>query len=785
MANSKKTSRKRDKAKKLPQYTKEEIRFNDLFTNAVDQRGSSCFWGEGETDWEDRWDLQDKLAIMWFGEMNEDEGYNSNIKSPEIAGRIQSTMHKLSKVNLEFVVKPRNEASEFVAKVAQVMLNASFKNGNYKFRLREAFYDALRHGTAPVLVDFMNRTRKVRVAVTKEDQMTKEEKKNLKDKGEVPYREYIMIDKRDVVLIPKRIQEIYFDPNARNIHGDVDYASYYFDTVKIPYDRFKKIYKDKMGYKDIDKVRKAGELEDERFEDMTITPPADSEGDFVYLVKMWDFDNDRYMERANDIFIKECPLPYNHKKLNIVNLTPFKLPDQMYGISLVDFLLPIVNQIELLQNSINDYVTYTTNPILMVNSSDYNEFARHYKDARPGLMLPTRDVARNVAPLKYMPLSMDVFQALSSLQRDAVIASQQDPSQLGMVMKNATATANVINKEVTDAYVNFTLENFIESLNMIAYMVLSLQYQFLTYDDVYDTLNGNMEKETIKEPRVLRLDDMELDIDWDAQTINVVEKPGETSYMELKPEMFKNGEGRYITPFDLSIELSTESIEIMSKALKIQQSKENFAQLSQYMVDTSDPAKIAQHPMPLIDAVSFMDEYFETNGINRKHLINKKKQLSVDIENAMDQNRQMFNLDRPIPHPGESKEHIKVHEEFLNAVAKMRDKMQEEINAIVSQTGMPIDPMQYSTKYDQINRLQQVAQIAAEHIGIDMMPAYTSGEVAKQKASPMQRPEAGGMGGNTQMGGVGNMGGGNPPMPNPIGGAGMQGGPGQMGGLTG
>jgi hypothetical protein len=774
MANSKKTSQKQSKASKL---SKNELRFNELFTNAVDKRGNSCFWGSATSNWEDRWDLQDKLAIMWFDMKDQSDGYSANVKSPEIAGRLQSIMQRLAKVNLGFVVKHKREDAKFAAQVAQIMVNNAFTAGGYKYRLNEVFYDALRHGTAAMLVDFVVRKRKVQIPVTKEELMTAEEKKKLKENSELPYREYTMVDKRDVVVNPKRINELYFDPNARNIHGDDYYCSYYFDAVSVSHERFLKLYKNRRGYKDVDKVKKAGEKQDERYEDVTLEVPSDNEGDYVHIVKMWDYDNDRYMERANDVFIKECPLPYNHKKLNVVLLTPFKLPEQLYGISLIDLLLPVVTQIEQLQNAIHDYVSYTTNPVLMVEKSMYNEFARHYRSVQPGLLLPVSDTSRAVAPLKYSPLSMDVFQALSSLQRDAVIASQHDPSQLGVIMKNSTATANVINKEVTDAYVNFVLENFIEGLNTVAKMVLALQYQFLTEDEVIERLNGKMEKESTAEPRKLRLDNMEVDIDWDEKTVNLIDKPGAASFLELNSKLFET-EGGYITPDDLDVELTAESVEILSKALRIQQSKENFAQLAQYMVDPNDRQKVAAHPMPLINGVSFMEEHFEINSINKKHLLNRERQLSEDIKEAEEQNRAMVNLEKPIPEPGRSREHIKVHEQLISSVSVMIDNLKQGIQEAM-QNPMA---MQDTSSMEQLQKLSQVLQIAIDHIGIDASPVWTSPDQVQQQGISQQTP--GGMGGNTAFGGVGNMGGGNPAMPNPIGGAGMQGGPGQMGGLT-
>lgn len=808
-------SKKKTKKPDVKRLTETEKEFNDLFENAILQRESSCFWeagtggesGSSGGDWMTRWDLQEQLAIMWFGQIDQSEGYRANVKSPEIAGRIQSTMQKLVKLNLEFEVRPKRPEAKAFAEVAQIMINDVFKKNKFKFRLNDAYYDAIRHGTSFVSVDFMVRKRKVKMPVTKEEHMTDEEKKAVKEKSEIPYREVTILDQRDVVIANRRIQELYFDPTARNIHEDLYYAGYYFDTMMMPKKRFLKLYKDKPGYKNIDKVKSVSEMADNSDDNETwFKPPKDVTGDYVYVVKGWDYDNDKFIVRANDQFIYESPLPYKHKKLNITALTPFKLPEQFYGIGLIDFLIPIVTQIEMLQNAIYDYTMYTTNPILMVEKNVYNDFSRHYRKAKPGLMIPVMDVNRAVAPLKYMPLSMDVFQALSSLQRDAVIASQVDPSQLGVVQKNATATANMINREVMDAYVNFIMTNFTEGLNEIASQVFALQHQYLTDKDVYEVMNGG-EVDKVDEYRMVAVEDKQIDIDWDNKEVNIQDVPGSTGYLEIRPELFfytKDDKEVCIRPEDFDIELTAESKEIISEALEAQRMKENLAQLSGFMVDPSDKQKTAQHPMPLVDATSFMEEYFEKNKINKRHLVRKDEEIKKSTERAMEQNQEMFNGIAAVPEAGEIDEHLQVHEELLKNLQAVKAQTEEKIKMQQEQFMAQADPNMVAMGLVQapmdpqamalLQRLQRTIQLLTEHITLDSEPAYMRTALTVQNAqvaAPM--PGAGGQGGQTMMGGMGNMGGAAPANPQMAGinqnmpqqGGMTQGGPGMVGGLMG
>lgn len=808
-----------------------EKMFNDLENEAVTNRQTSCYWSAGSAnqndsesvggnggDWSPRFDLQEQVAIMWFGDLDQSDGYRSNVKSPEIAGRIQSTMQKLVKLNLEFSARPSRPEVAFFAQIAQLMINNTFSKNKYKFRLNDAFYSSLVHGTAPVTIDFVVRKRKVKMPISKAENMTAEEKKKFKETGDIQYRKIEKIDLRDVVINNRRIQEIYFDPSGRMVHGDMYYCDYYVDKQMISKNVFDSIFKDRVGFKDVDKVKSKSELAKEVSERASFfKPPASMRGDYVELTYLHHYSKDLKMIRANNIFIYEAPLPYVHKKLNIVNLNPFKLPDQIYGIGIVDFLLPAITQIELLQNAIYDYVIYTTNPILMVEKNIYGDFSSKYRQARPGLMIPVQDVSRAVAPLKYSPLSMDVFQALSSLQRDAVIASQQDPSQLGVVVKNATATANIMNKEVMDAYVNFIMVNYTEGLNEIASQVLSLLHQFLTDDDVYDTINGGI-VETIREPRRINTGTTKYNIDWDNQTIDSEETPGSDNYLEIDSKMFfykkkgKDGKEKEcpVRDEDLSIELTAESKQLISEALEAQRSKENLTQLASFMVDPADKQKVAQSLTPWIDGPMMLEDFYEKNHIDKKSLLKKSENDRQAEERATEQNKDMMNMVVAIPEAGEPDAHVKIHNELLYMLEAQVNILQAKVDAEMKKVSEQQDPMtmQQAMMMGQMppvpeptqeamdamrdmERWKGIIKILADHLSIDTSPAYmrTASILgnAQQMTTPPQAPQApmpGNQGGATPLGSMGNQGNSNPGMPSPMANSGMPGGPGMLGGLA-
>lgn len=738
---------------------------------------TSCYWENGVWggsggDWNDRWDLQEKIAIMWFGPSDQSDGYRSNVKSPEVTARISGTMQKLMKTDIKYIGRPKHPDDEIQAKLAEIILNQFVKQKRERYVLRDIFYDSLVHGTAYATLDHVIKTRKVRIPKEAKD-MTDKEKTAVKKDGKLAYKEVVHVDSYGPSLVPRRIQEILLDPDARRVHGEAHNAAYYILEVPMQYDRFLAKFGDKPGYRNVYSVPKAGDVEAQD-DDSFFKPPSSFGGDYVRLHYLYHYDKDLMWVFANGVPIYDGPLPYNHKQLNLIDFCPMRLPHSPYGIGLVDLLLPVVTTMETIQNLVNDHLIYSTVPMYMVEKSDYQEFTNAAVEARPGQFLPVTDTS-SVAPLKMLPLTMDVFQTLQLLERDAIKVSQQDPSQLGVVVKNATATANLMNREIVDAYVNFVMDSFIESLSVAASQKWSLIRQFFSKKDVEKLLKSGGQGDTSMTKRI-RLDGIEVDIDWDKKRVNVIERPGKVSFLDLDEKMLTTSE-------DLEITVDPESVQILSEALEVQKMKEAFAQLSPYFVDPNDKQKLAQHPAPWINGPVMVQQYYEQIGLDKKSLINIVQQEEEQVEMAEEQNRRMLELEAVPGEPGMGVAHIDVHKEFLKILNSRLEEIQTlltELQPLVMQAPDQTAFIQMQALMQEQARLSQAVRLLAAHVEVDSMPAYVSPsetvEQSKGLTQPPTAPMPQGVGGGGGVGGVGSGFGGNMPMP-------AGGGPGQIGGM--
>lgn len=775
---------------KSNELSKKQLKFNNDLQAATDYIKVGCFWDDG--DWRERWNLQRKFAYYFYEDIDQSEGYRSNVKSPEIVGRVQGTLQKMNKFNLQFVVRPKNKQAKFSAELNQILLNQLFSTKQFSYRLRDAYRDAVTNGTAILGVFWETVKRDVHMLKSNPDLMTAKELKEYKETGKIPQYKVTMIDFDGIALRNYRLENVIFEPSAQSVNDGPNRSGYAFVISIMTPSRFKTLYKGKK-YKDVDKVKPtsidSSPEGDTRGREGFLAEPADHNSEYIEVIEKFDYDNDEYIIRANEKFIYEGPLPYNDKKIPIATLRAYKAPYQLYGIGLPDLLIPVVTQIELISNAVYDYIMYTTNPILMAVKQDYGDITKALESSgsAPGTVIPVSDLSRGLAPLKFPPLTTDVFQALGLLQKDAIISSQQDPTQLGVIQKNATATANILNKEITEAYVMGLVETFKEDLEQVASMVVSRMHQFMTEKNVHAIRKGEDKVDEIQNYMV-PIEDKGVEIDWDERSVLLYDDPGETSFIEITPEIYEmvdeNGKTIEITPNDFDIELSVESVQVISRALEKQEAMEMLSQLSPYMVDTTNPGKVAQHPMPLVDAVSLMEDAFEKMGWDKKHLL-QYNQLEQDSESrAKAQNYEAFKGERPMSHPGESREHINIHVQFNEEMMDRLGVMQKDIEMMIVEGMNP--PGNYKLEFD---TLKKSIAIMSQHIAEDSQPAYTQPIMSVQKGMQMSQSRQGmgqaitqsGLGGNQPMpqgnpqenGGAG---------PNPVAEAGMEGGPGQLGG---
>ncbi len=701
---------------------------HEHFSSAKNARQNNCYWDSDSStistfsegtggNWIDRWDLQEKMANMHFEKPSTDD-YESNVKSPMSTGRIETTVEKLRKVNIQFAIRPEDtESSEDVrkAKVVQALVNNLFVKKNFKQRLATFWKDTLIHGVSFLQIYYLRKERSVKIPITDVKLMSKDERKTFKDGG-VAYRDTKVYDYDDIAIEPVKIQEIYVDPSARYLHGESYEAQWIIRRMLPSIDQFQAMFEGDPDATNIDKVRPIGSYAGEQTE--FFEPPKDvSSQNTVELLHYYNKREDRYVVVANDVVIKDMPLPYVHKQLPFVMATLFEVPHQFYHAGLPDRLLAIQTEEEILKNMMYDRLHTTTNPMFKVRRNIYGEVSKALSEGQTGLMAPVNQ-PDDITVQDYPTTSFDVFRAVDNLSRDAVLATQVDPIQMGVMQRYVSATTTMMTKEQMDTFIYGLTDAWIEPHTTAAYQIISLMRQFYTIPKVVEKIG---ETETI--PRRVRLQGIEVN----PKTFEIVKKKSdEYSFVEIKDDYFD-------IQGDWDVMVSPESMETISKAVEMQKSQANLAQLAPFMVDPSDTEKIRVHPTPWIDGPGFVRWYCETNDVPLDLVTSAREDDDTTIQRATDQGKAIMRGENVPGIPGESDAHKRVHVAQLAAQNKKFTAIQKEIGALG-----PIAEM-YPEMVPQTKQLQEqqmLAQIISMHLEIDNMPVSETETMAVQQNKP-------------------------------------------------
>ena len=703
-------------------YTKSEAsvieKVRGDFTSAKNARQNSCYWGAPSTsgNWQERWDLQEKIEMGWAQAPSQDE-FESNVKSPMSSGRIESTMHKLKKLNLRFVVRPddiKDPKDKRKARIIQELVNNLFERREYKARMITWFKDCLIHGSAFMHVYYLRKRRDVKMPKGDVDKMSDEEKEKLQKKEKV-FEDDVIYDYDDIAFEPVKIQEIYVDPSARNLHGTSYEAQYVVRRMLPSYAQFKAMYSADPDAKNVNKVRPASQYIGEETE--FFEPPTDVDNDdYVEVLHYYNKAEDRYVVVANDVLIKDMPLPYMHKQLPFIKIDAYEAPHQFYGMGIPDKLMNIQGEEEILKNLVYDRLHITANPIVKVKKSIYGEFSKAYQTAEPGLMIPVNQ-QDDVMPLEYQTMNFDMFRGIDALNRDAVLATQIDPIQMGVNQKYVSATTSMLTKEQMDTYIMALVENWSEPLNTAAKQIISLMGQFYTVPRVKEA------GKTAKNKRV-RL----VDIEVNPKTLEVREKRNHYTDLEIKEDYFNiNG--------DWDVEISSESVEVQSKAIEMQKSQAAIAQLAPFMIDPQNQQAQMMHPTPWVDGPKMLEWYMETNGIPRELMAVLTEDEDISVERAKLQSKKMMAGEEVPGIPGEPEAHKKVHVLQLREINKQRSELEDKIGNFGPQL-LPYVTMLPDGK--KLTELDETARRLAMHLETDNRPKIAEVQTAVEGAQPPQ-----------------------------------------------
>lgn len=640
--------------------------FHDSF-----QDGTGTLLNGGS--WYERWNLQKKMALMWFLPSSSDD-FSSNIKSAMSRGRINTFVNWAKKLNLSIGATPNTDEDRNAAKVADKVINYWYNDTNAKQALDDAWEDLATHGNAYIRVSYVKETKQYRFAKTKD--LTDEEDKKFKEGEKIIYsKKEKTITQDDVVFEYVPLQEIYPDPSARNLHGDSYRAGWIIRKRYVTLEYLRSTFENNPMVKHLDEVKGSASYKDDT--EYFFQPPRDTMGEnLVELLEMEDADNDCYYVVANDIAIiggdEEVPMPYRHKELTYHKLDFIRVPGQYFSIGICDLLMNLQGAYEIGLNMIAEYIYRTYNYKLVVESENIGEIEQSLSRMND-MLIPIdtsdgRSLGSKIMPLQVSPLGFDIFNFLQLLETNATLATNIDPAQMALLAGSKTATSDMMNRELLMTMIGGVIQNNTNGdLKSSFRQVWKLMQQFYSVPRAKD-ING--EGEPIKY-RTITLNGSKLDLNIDKKLLEEKET-GDYSQFEIKEEYLS-------TKKDLTIYIKPESTELQSQATDEKRMSEEFAQLMPFAVDPNNVQQVMNHQMPMIDAVKLFHKYFSVKRLPENLLINKNKSNEKAIKEAEEHVMTILEGGSVRAIPGQSSAHLEYEYAVLDALELQHEKLGEKI----------------------------------------------------------------------------------------------------------
>jgi len=390
---------------------------------------------------EKRWDLGDKMYRMWAPERDPDD-WRADIVLPDGFAAVQTHMQETVTLRPRPTLDPVESSDETLQYYVNHIYQYAMDKTDFDIETYKARNTSGIRGDAYTREEYRYEKRTIQDPVSVED-------------GEIKYKEREVIDYDDVYTR-------WVDNFSAFMDETVDDPKYSKDCIfreVLSYDAFKDAYEGKPGFKDVDKVVAASNVPKNAgffklAEDMT--------GEDVEILHYENRLTDSYDVLANNVIIRDGPLPSKHKELSIDKWTFYPIPGQVYGLGIPQIIYTLVEERRTGRNMSSDRNKMGIHKMFLVN--DLFDLDEDDLVPRPhGLIKVNTNglpITQAVAPLEYGDVPGSSLRFDDSLLMEERRAHGMDdrPAQTA----GGTATESAIISEAAQKRINLinTLQNW-------------------------------------------------------------------------------------------------------------------------------------------------------------------------------------------------------------------------------------------------------------------------------------------------------------------------------------
>lgn len=378
---------------------------------------------QAEADWEQA----DKEYQMFIEEKDPDD-WHADVHLPDafagIQTQAQETIERLSRPTLTATEESDEPLSEFCNDV----INYNMNNTNYDYQYYLGKLNASIRGTS----FFMDYWRTEKRIIKDPDSINAD--------GTIKYVDKEKVDFDDDYLewIPNEF--IYIDDAAK----DIDEARDGFRREIINIDEFHRKYGLNPNYFDTEQVYAGGERSNKSFFQM----PRDITNQDVEVLHYFNRSTDAYWVVANNVTIRDTPLPWKHKELPFVVLYQYRVPGFFWGIGIPKVVHALSEERKTIRNLNLDRQKLQINKMFLHN----NAYDLDEEDmvSRPhgliGIDTNGRPLSEAIQPVEYGDVPASYFKTEEILLEDIRRAHGID-DRISGAQVGSTATQAALQKE--------------------------------------------------------------------------------------------------------------------------------------------------------------------------------------------------------------------------------------------------------------------------------------------------------------------------------------------------
>lgn len=586
---------------------------------------------------EQQWDMGDKMFAQWVEPLQEGDT-RSNIALPDGFAAVQTHMQETIDRRSRPRLKPVGSDDNAIEMFGNAILNYSMEMTGYDYQDYLAKQTAAIRGTSFVMEYYRVDKRKIQDPVGVDEET-----------GELEYEEKEVVDFDDAYTEWVDNEFIFFDPGTsdQNDLRDMVYREI------LDYDEFKQKYEMLPGFMNIDKVPKAGLVNDQA---KYFERPRDMTDDEVEILHYYNRLIDAYYVLANNVLIRMSPLPSKHKELPLAVHVHYNVPGQIYGLGIPKTIYSLTEERRSLRNLNVDRNNLHINKMFLVN--DLVDLDEEDARSRPHGLIPvnTNGLRLNevIQPLEYGDTPVSYYRTEEMLLEDIRRAHGIDDRLQG-VSQAGTATEAAILKEASQRRIN--LINTLSEMNTVI-RIGRLKWsniQFFYPAKKVEKITEDNEERLKKDYRTIRSDGMVFKIQDNPGTgkkeLKYDEIDGSSSFkMNKKFASFMNNQ-------QWDVVMGADTNGVLSRPLKQAKVTEmfNLIALNPQLAASIDPDKSVKR-------------YLEINEEDPKQWMRNSGKTSADWQRmALHENIVMAQGQMLSPTEGATEEHTSIHLEYMNS----------------------------------------------------------------------------------------------------------------------